>query len=81
MGHQIDMNVSRIIFSLLRITPLGTPVTMDDFLEQSQVAAGYRFMEHLLIVVHNRMANGFTLNPANFTCHIQYEVLKEHLFN
>jgi fructose-1,6-bisphosphatase I len=43
-SSNIDVNVSVEYFSVYtRITPLGTPVTMDDFLQPgtSQVAAGY----------------------------------------
>lgn len=50
-SSNIDVNVSvGTIFSISRrITPAGTPVTLDDFLQagKNQVAAGYVFMDRI----------------------------------
>ncbi len=66
----IDVNVSiGTIFSVFkRITPIGTPVTAADFLQQGskQVAAGYVIYGSSTILVYatKRGVNGFTLDQA-----------------
>ncbi|HET9057477.1 MAG TPA: class 1 fructose-bisphosphatase [Chitinophagaceae bacterium] len=66
----IDVNVSiGTIFSVFRrVTPLGTPVTIDDFLQPGtvQVAAGYIVYgsSTMLVYATRRGVNGFTLDPA-----------------
>lgn len=66
----IDVNVSiGTIFSVFRrITPVGTPVTIKDFLQQgiNQVAAGYVIYGSSTILVYatRRGVNGFTLDPS-----------------
>lgn len=66
----IDVNVSiGTIFSVFRrVTPVGTPVTIDDFLQQGikQVAAGYVIYGSSTILVYatRRGVNGFTLDPS-----------------
>ncbi|MEO6549897.1 MAG: class 1 fructose-bisphosphatase [Ferruginibacter sp.] len=66
----IDVNVSiGTIFSVFRrITPVGTPVTIDDFLQKgiNQVAAGYVIYGSSTILVYatRRGVNGFTLDPS-----------------
>ncbi|GAA4280024.1 class 1 fructose-bisphosphatase [Gaetbulibacter aestuarii] len=66
----IDVNVSvGTIFSIYRrITPIGTPVTIDDFLQKGsqQVAAGYIVYgtSTMLVYTTGDGVNGFTLNPA-----------------
>ena len=66
----IDVNVSiGTIFSVFRrITPVGTPVTIEDFLQPGikQVAAGYVIYGSSTILVYatRRGVNGFTLDPS-----------------
>lgn len=65
----IDVNVSiGTIFSILkRVTPLGSPVTIDDFLQPGNriVAAGYVIYGSSTMMVYGtrRGINGFTLDP------------------
>ncbi len=66
----IDVNVSiGTIFSVFRrVTPIGTPVTIADFLQPGirQVAAGYVIYGSSTILVYatRRGVNGFTLDPS-----------------
>jgi fructose-1,6-bisphosphatase I len=66
----IDVNVSiGTIFSVYRrVTPLGTPVTKEDFLQpgNQQVAAGYMIYGSSTMMVYatRRGVNGFTLDPS-----------------
>ncbi len=66
----IDVNVSiGTIFSVYRrITPVGTPATIADFLQPGikQVAAGYVIYGSSTILVYatRRGVNGFTLDPS-----------------
>ncbi|MDO5969209.1 class 1 fructose-bisphosphatase [Flavivirga aquimarina] len=69
-SSNIDVNVSvGTIFSIYRrITPVGTPVTLKDFLQKGsqQVAAGYVVYgtSTMLVYTTGDGVNGFTLNPA-----------------
>jgi len=69
-SSNIDVNVSvGTIFSVYRrITPIGTPVTLEDFLQKGnqQVAAGYVVYgtSTMLVYTTGDGVNGFTLNPA-----------------
>jgi fructose-1,6-bisphosphatase I len=69
-SSNIDVNVSvGTIFSVFRrVTPVGTPVTIEDFLQKGseQVAAGYIIYGTSTMFVFTTGAgvNGFTLNPA-----------------
>ncbi|WP_115462762.1 class 1 fructose-bisphosphatase [Winogradskyella aurantiaca] len=69
-SSNIDVNVSvGTIFSVYRrVTPVGTPVTMEDFLQKGdqQVAAGYVIYgtSTMLVYTTGDGVNGFTLNPA-----------------
>jgi len=69
-SSNIDVNVSvGTIFSIYRrVTPVGTPVTLEDFLQKGnqQVAAGYIIYGTSTMLVYTTGAgvNGFTLNPA-----------------
>ena len=69
-SSNIDVNVSvGTIFSVYRrITPVGTPVTLEDFLQpgKNQVAAGYIVYgtSTMLVYTTGHGVNGFTLNPA-----------------
>lgn len=69
-SSNIDVNVSvGTIFSIYRrVTPSGTPVTLEDFLQpgNKQVAAGYIIYGTSTMIVYTtgHGVNGFTLNPA-----------------
>ena len=77
-SSNIDVNVSvGTIFSIYtRVTPIGTPVTMDDFLQKGsqQVAAGYVIYGTSTMLVYTTGAgvNGFTLNPAIGTFYLSH---------
>ena len=74
----IDVNVSvGTIFSVYRrITPVGTPVTIKDFLQKGsqQVAAGYIIYgtSTMLVYTTGHGVNGFTLNPAMGTFYLSH---------
>lgn len=69
-SSNIDVNVSvGTIFSIYRrVTPVGTQVTIEDFLQKGtkQVAAGYVVYgtSTMLVYTTGDGVNGFTLNPA-----------------
>jgi len=69
-SSNIDVNVSvGTIFSIFRrVTPVGTPVQLEDFLQKGseQVAAGYVVYgtSTMLVYTTGDGVNGFTLNPA-----------------
>ena len=69
-SSNIDVNVSvGTIFSVYRrVTPVGTPVKLEDFLQKGsqQVAAGYVIYgtSTMLVYTTGDGVNGFTLNPA-----------------
>ena len=69
-SSNIDVNVSvGTIFSVFRrVTPVGSPVTIEDFLQKGnqQVAAGYIIYGTSTMFVYTTGdgVNGFTLNPA-----------------
>lgn len=69
-SSNIDVNVSvGTIFSVYRrVTPVGTPVQLEDFLQpgNQQVAAGYVIYgtSTMLVYTTGDGVNGFTLNPA-----------------
>ena len=69
-SSNIDVNVSvGTIFSVYRrVTPVGTPVQLEDFLQKgiNQVAAGYIIYgtSTMLVYTTGDGVNGFTLNPA-----------------
>ena len=69
-SSNIDVNVSvGTIFSIFRrVTPVGTPVQKEDFLQcgNQQVAAGYIVYgtSTMLVYTTGNGVNGFTLNPA-----------------
>ena len=69
-SSNIDVNVSvGTIFSIYhRVTPIGTPVQIEDFLQPGtqQVAAGYVIYgtSTMLVYTTGNGVNGFTLNPA-----------------
>jgi fructose-1,6-bisphosphatase I len=77
-SSNIDVNVSvGTIFSVYRrVTPVGTPVTIDDFLQKGnqQVAAGYVVYGTSTMLVYTTGAgvNGFTLNPAIGTFYLSH---------
>lgn len=77
-SSNIDVNVSvGTIFSIYRrITPEGTPVTLQDFLQpgNKQVAAGYIIYGTSTMIVYTtgHGVNGFTLNPAIGTYYLSH---------
>ncbi|RDY60129.1 class 1 fructose-bisphosphatase [Flagellimonas nanhaiensis] len=77
-SSNIDVNVSvGTIFSIYRrITPVGTPVTMEDFLQpgKNQIAAGYIIYgtSTMLVYTTGDGVNGFTLNPALGTFYLSH---------
>jgi len=77
-SSNIDVNVSvGTIFSVYRrITPVGTPVSMEDFLQKGnqQVAAGYVIYGTSTMLVYStgHGVNGFTLNPAIGTFYLSH---------
>lgn len=77
-SSNIDVNVSvGTIFSIYRrVTPLGTPVTEEDFLQPGnlQVAAGYVVYgtSTMLVYTTGHGVNGFTLNPAIGTFYLSH---------
>lgn len=77
-SSNIDVNVSvGTIFSIYRrITPIGTPVTIKDFLQKgnAQVAAGYVIYgtSTMLVYTAGNGVNGFTLNPAIGTFYLSH---------
>lgn len=81
-SSNIDVNVSvGTIFSVYRrITPIGTPVTIDDFLQPgiNQVAAGYVIYgtSTMLVYTTGFGVNGFTLNPAIGTFYLSHPDMK-----
>lgn len=81
-SSNIDVNVSvGTIFSIYRrVTPAGTPVQMEDFLQpgSAQVAAGYVVYgsSTMLIYSTGHGVNGFTLNPSIGTFYLSHPDLK-----
>jgi len=69
-SSNIDVNVSvGTIFSIFRrVTPIGSPVTSEDFLQKGihQVAAGYVIYgsSTMLVYTTGNGVNGFTLEPS-----------------
>ncbi|MBU2997779.1 class 1 fructose-bisphosphatase [Cellulophaga baltica] len=81
-SSNIDVNVSvGTIFSIYRrVTPVGSPVTMDDFLQPGtkQIAAGYIVYgtSTMLVYTTGDGVNGFTLNPALGTFYLSHPGMK-----
>lgn len=81
-SSNIDVNVSvGTIFSIYRrISPVGTPVNKEDFLQPGnlQVAAGYIVYGTSTIFVYTtgHGVNGFTLNPAIGTYYLSHPNMK-----
>ncbi len=77
-SSNIDVNVSvGTIFSVYRrVTPIGTPVALEDFLQpgNQQVAAGYVVYgtSTMLVYTTGHGVNGFTLNPAIGTFYLSH---------
>ncbi|EAS20944.1 fructose-1, 6-bisphosphatase [Flavobacteria bacterium BBFL7] len=77
-SSNIDVNVSvGTIFSIYRrVTPVGTPVQLEDFLQPGnlQVAAGYIVYgtSTMLVYTTGHGVNGFTLNPALGTYYLSH---------
>lgn len=81
-SSNIDVNVSvGSIFSIYRrITPIGKPVTKEDFLQpgKSQVAAGYIIYgtSTMFVYTTGNGVNGFTLNPATGSYYLSHPNMK-----
>ena len=81
-SSNIDVNVSvGTIFSIYRrVTPIGTPVTKEDFLQPGnlQVAAGYVVYgtSTMLVYTTGHGVTGFTLNPALGTFYLSHPNMK-----
>ncbi len=81
-SSNIDVNVSvGTIFSIYRrVTPIGTPVTAEDFLQagNNQVAAGYIIYgtSTMLVYTTGNGVNGFTLNPALGSWYLSHPDMK-----
>ncbi|MBL85650.1 MAG: class 1 fructose-bisphosphatase [Winogradskyella sp.] len=81
-SSNIDVNVSvGTIFSIYRrVTPVGTPVTIEDFLQKGnhQVAAGYIIYgtSTMLVYTTGHGVNGFTLNPAIGSFYLSHPDMK-----
>lgn len=77
-SSNIDVNVSvGTIFSIYRrVTPIGTPVALEDFLQPgvNQIAAGYIIYgtSTMLVYTTGDGVNGFTLNPALGTFYLSH---------
>lgn len=82
-SSNIDVNVSvGTIFSIYkRITPIGTPVEIKDFLQEGkkQIAAGYIIYgsSTMLVLTTGQGVNGFTLNPAIGTFYLSHPNMKQ----
>tara|TARA_R110002073_G_scaffold40547_6_gene115356 strand:+ start:4820 stop:5839 length:1020 start_codon:yes stop_codon:yes gene_type:complete len=81
-SSNIDVNVSvGTIFSIYRrVTKPGTPVQLEDFLQEGnkQVAAGYIVYgtSTMLVYTTGHGVNGFTLNPAIGTFYLSHPDMK-----
>ena len=81
-SSNIDVNVSvGTIFSIYRrVTPVGTPVQIEDFLQpgNKQVAAGYIVYgtSTMLVYTTGYGVNGFTLNPALGSWYLSHPNMK-----
>jgi len=81
-SSNIDVNVSvGTIFSIYqRVTPVGTPVQLEDFLQpgNKQVASGYIIYgtSTMLVYTTGHGVNGFTLNPALGSWYLSHPDMK-----
>ena len=81
-SSNIDVNVSvGTIFSVYhRVTPVGTPVQKEDFLQPGvkQVAAGYILYgtSTMIVFTTGHGVNGFTLNPAIGSFYLSHPNMK-----
>ena len=74
------MSVGTIFSVYRRVTPVGSPVLIEDFLQKGseQVAAGYVIYGTSTMLVYTTGAgvNGFTLNPAIGTFYLSHPDMK-----
>jgi fructose-1,6-bisphosphatase I len=81
-SSNIDVNVSvGTVFSIFRrISPVGEPVTAQDFLQpgKNQIASGYIVYgtSTMLVYTTGHGVNGFTLNPAIGTFYLSHPDIK-----
>ncbi|AWV98400.1 class 1 fructose-bisphosphatase [Arcticibacterium luteifluviistationis] len=82
-SSNIDVNVSvGTIFSIYkRVTKIGTPVEIEDFLQEGnkQIAAGYIIYgsSTMLVLTTGQGVNGFTLNPAIGTFYLSHPNMRQ----
>lgn len=82
-SSNIDVNVSvGTIFSIYRrVSPVGTPVVIEDFLQKgrNQVAAGYIIYgsSTMLVFTTGKGVNGFTLNQSLGTFYLSHPNMKQ----
>lgn len=81
-SSNIDVNITvGTVFGIYhRVSPIGTPVTIDDFLQPGnlQVAAGYIAYgtSTMMVYTTGNGVNGFTLNPAIGTYYLSHPDMK-----
>lgn len=81
-SSNIDANITvGTVFGIYhRISPIGTPVTIEDFLQPGnlQVAAGYIAYgtSTMMVYTTGNGVNGFTLNPAIGTYYLSHPDIK-----
>lgn len=81
-SSNVDVNVSvGTIFSIYRrVTPVGTPIQIEDFLQkgENQVAAGYVIYGSSTMLVYStgNGVNGFTLDPSVGTYFLSHPNMK-----
>ncbi|MFT7121844.1 MAG: fructose-1,6-bisphosphatase I [Neolewinella sp.] len=81
-SSNIDVNITvGTIFGIYRrVSPVGTPVTVEDFLQPGnmQVAAGYIAYgtSTMMVYTTGKGVNGFTLNPAIGTYYLSHPDMK-----
>ncbi len=75
-NNDVNVSVGTIFSVYRRMTPVGTPVTLEDFLQpgKNQVAAGYIIYgtSTMLVYTTGHGVNGFTLNPAIGTFYLSH---------
>jgi fructose-1,6-bisphosphatase I len=76
----VNVSVGTVFSVYRRVTPVGTPVTIEDFLQPGtmQVAAGYVIYgtSTMLVYTTGHGVNGFTLNPAIGTFYLSHPDMK-----
>jgi fructose-1,6-bisphosphatase I len=77
---EVNASVGTIFSVYRRVTPVGTPAKLEDFLQAgiNQVAAGYVIYGTSTMIVYTtgNGVNGFTLNPAIGTFYLSHPKMK-----